>query len=442
MSIREQIKQNNIDHNVFTWVKQGGLNPACIERGEGSFIYDYDGKKILDFTAGLISVNLGHGNLAVINAVTEQMKAIAFPAPVHATKVKGELAKKLAELLPGDLNKAYFTLCGASANEAAIKAARAYSGKQKILTRYRSFHGGSYATMTLGGDPRKLPHDADGIPGVVHFEIPSTYDGIYNENPKKQTEEALKHLERVINYEAAENVAAIMLEGVSGTSGCYLYPEGYMEGVRELCDKYGILLIVDEVMSGFCRTGKWFGFMNYDIVPDIVTMAKGITSSYLPLGCCMLSDKIMAKFQETAFVLGATYSGHPVSCAAGLATINEYERLNVLDNVNKMSAYFGEKVEELKAKHKCIGDYRSKGLLGCFELVKNRETKEPLVPYNAKDVSITTKIAGKFKELGLHSFVRWNHIFVGPPLTISKEELDIAVTVLDEVFTLADTFCD
>lgn len=196
MQIIEEIKQNNIDHNVFTWVKQGGLNPACIERGEGSFIYDYDGKKILDFTAGLISVNLGHGNEAVINAVTEQMKQIAFPAPVHATKVKGELAKKLASLLPGDLNKAYFTLCGASANEAAIKAARAYTNKHKILTRYRSFHGGSYATMTLGGDPRKLPHDTDGIPGVVHFEIPSTYDGIYNENPIKQTEEALKHLEK------------------------------------------------------------------------------------------------------------------------------------------------------------------------------------------------------------------------------------------------------
>lgn len=442
MSITEEIKQNNIDHNVFTWVKQGNLDPICIERGEGSFIYDYDGKKILDFTAGLISVNLGHGNKAVIQAVNEQMKRIAFPAPVYATKVKGDLAKKLSELLPGDLNKAYFTLCGASANEAAIKAVRAYTGKQKILTRYRSFHGGSYATMTLGGDPRKVLHDTDGIPGVVHFEIPSTYDGIYNENPKKQTKEALKHLERVINYEAAENIAAVMLEGVSGTSGCYLYPEGYMEGVRVLCDKYDLLLIIDEVMSGFCRTGKWFGFMNYDIQPDVVTMAKGITSSYLPLGCAMFSDKIMTKFENTPFVLGATYSGHPVLCAAGLAVINEYERLNILDNVNNMSAYFNKKVEGLKIKHKCIGDYRSKGLLGCFELVKNKETKEPLVSYNSKDVSITIKIASKFKELGLHSFVRWNHIFVGPPLTISKEELDIAITALDEVFTLADTYCD
>ena len=442
MQIREEIKQNNIDHNVFTWVKQGGLNPTCIERGEGSFIYDYDGKKILDFTAGLISVNLGHGNKAINDAVIKQMSEISFPAPVHATKVKGELAKKLSEILPGDLNKAYFTLCGASANEAAIKAARAYTGKQKILARYRSFHGGSYATMTLGGDPRKIPHDTDGIPGVVHFEIPSTYDGIYNESPKKQTEEALKHLERVINYEAAENVAAILLEGVSGTSGCYLYPEGYMEGVRALCDKYGILLIIDEVMSGFCRTGKWFGFMNYDIQPDIITMAKGITSSYLPLGCAMFSDKIMAKFENTPFGLGATYSGHPVSCAAALATIAEYERQHILNNVNTMTAYFATKVTELKAKHKCIGDYRNKGLLGCFELVKNQATKEPLVPYNAKDVSITMQIAGEFKELGLHSFVRWNHIFVGPPLNISKMEIDLAVVALDEVFSLADTFCD
>lgn len=442
MSVKEQIKQNNIDHSVFTWVKQGGIDPTCIERAEGSFIYDYDGNKILDFTAGLISVNLGHGNKAIIEAVNKQMKEIAFAAPIYATKVKGELAKKLSEILPGDLNKAYFTLCGASANEAAIKAARAYTGKQKILTRYKSFHGGSYASMTLGGDPRKIPHDTDIIPGVVHFEIPSTYNGIYNEGPQKQTKEALEQLERVINYEAPENIAAIMLEGVSGTSGCHLYPEGYMQGVRDLCDKYDLLLIIDEVMSGFCRTGKWFGFMHYNIQPDIVTMAKGITSSYLPLGCTMFSDKIMAKFENTPFVLGATYSGHPVACAAGLATINEYQRLNILDNVNTMAAYFDQKVQELKTKHKCIGDYRSKGLLGCFELVKNKNSKEPLVAYNAKDVTISTKIAAKFKELGLHSFVRWNYIFVGPPLTISKQELDIAIAVLDKVFTFADQYCD
>jgi taurine--2-oxoglutarate transaminase len=442
MQIRDEIKQNNIDHNVFTWVKQDGINPACIEKGNGSFIYDYDGKKILDFTAGLISVNLGHGNQAIINAITKQLQQIAFPAPVHATKVKGDLAKKLAEILPGDLNKAYFTLCGASANEAAIKAARTYTGKNKILTRYRSFHGGSYAAMTLGGDPRKLPHDQDQIPGIVHFEIPSTYDGIYNENPVKQSEEALKQLERIINYESADNIAAIMLEGVSGTSGCYIYLNGYMQGVRGLCDKYNILLIIDEVMSGFCRTGKWFGFMHYDIIPDMVTMAKGITSSYIPLGCCMISDKIMSAFQDKAFVLGATYSGHPVSCAAGLAAIQEYERLNIIDNVNNVSKHFDAKAKELISKHKCVGDYRSVGLLGCFELVKNKDTKEPLVEYNAKDVNITGKIIAKLKELGMHSFVRWNHVFVGPPLTITKQEIDLAVEALDETFTLADTFCD
>ncbi|MBK8712466.1 MAG: aminotransferase class III-fold pyridoxal phosphate-dependent enzyme [Niastella sp.] len=438
VSEAEEIIQNNLDYTLFSWSKQKGISPIAVEHAEGVYLYDYDGKKYLDFSSGLMNVNIGHGDQRVTEAVVKQMQQAAYVTPSCATKVRGELGKKLAALCPGDLNKAFFTLCGATSIENAIKLARLYTGRHKIFSRYQSYHGATYGSMSAGGDPRRLPMDAQQAPNFIHFDIPYLYRWEYGE--ENLLKESVAALEKQIAYEGPGNIAAILLEGESGSSGCLKYPKGYLKAVRKICDDNGILLIIDEVMSGFGRTGKWFGFQNHGIIPDMITMAKGLTCGYLPLGCLMVSDKIVAKYDDAVMPLGLTYSAHPVSLAAALATLKIYEDDNLIENAVEMGKYLDAQIENLKEKHPCIGDWRNTGLLGCLELVKDRKTKEPLAGFNAKPEALVTsnKIAAKLKELGMYTFVRWNYLFIAPPLIVTKDQIDEGLAIISEALKIAD----
>lgn len=433
-----EIVQNNLDYTLFSWSKQKGIAPIAVKYAEGVYLYDYDDKKILDFSSGLMNVNIGHGDQRITDAVVNQMQEVSYVTPSCVTKVRGELGKKLAEICPGDLNKAFFTLCGATSIENAIKLARLYTGRHKILSRYQSYHGASIGAISASGDPRRIPVDAQQAPNFVHFDLPYLYRWEYGE--ENMLKESVASLERMIAYEGPNNIAAILLEGESGSSGCLQYPKGYLKAVREICDKNGILLIMDEVMSGFGRTGKWFGFQNHDIIPDMICMAKGLTCGYLPFGCLMVSDKIAAKYDDNMLALGLTYSAHPVSCAAALATIKIYEDDGLIENTMAMGKYVNEQVELMKEKHPSIGDFRNTGLLGCIELVKNRTTKEPMAPFNAKpdEMTVMNKVAAKLKELGLYTFVRWSYIFIAPPLCVTKEQIDEGLAIISEAIKIAD----
>ncbi len=432
------IIQNNLDYTLFSWSKQKGIAPIAVKYAEGVYLYDYDGKRYIDFSSGLMNVNIGHGNQRITEAVVKQMQEVSYVTPSCVTKVRGELGKKLAEICPGDLNKAFFTLCGATSIENAIKLARLYTGRHKILSRYQSYHGASIGAISASGDPRRIPADAQQAPNFVHFDLSYLYRWEYGtENLLK---ESVAQLERMVAYEGPANIAAILLEGESGSSGCLQYPTGYLKAVREICNKHGILLIMDEVMSGFGRTGKWFGFENHGIVPDMICMAKGLTCGYLPFGCLMVSDKIAAKYDDNMLALGLTYSAHPVSCAAALETLKIYEDDGLLENAAAMGKYVTEKVEALKQKHPSIGNFRTTGLLGCIELVKNRDTKEPMAPFNAKpdEMAVMNKVAAKIKDLGMYTFVRWSYIFIAPPLCVTKEQIDEGLAIISEAITIAD----
>jgi len=432
--------QDNLDYTLFSWSKQKGIAPIAVERGEGIYLYDYDGKRYIDFSSGLMNVNIGHGDQRITNAVVKQMQQISYVTPSCVTKARGDLGKKLAEICPGDLNKAFFTLCGATSIENGIKLARLYTGRHKILSRYQSYHGSSIGAMTASGDPRKLPVDVQQAPNFVHIDIPYAYR--YAHGEEALLKDTVEQLERIIAYEGPANIAAYLLEGESGSSGCLQYPVGYLKAVREICDKHGILMIMDEVMSGFGRTGQWFGFQNHGIIPDMIAMAKGLTCGYLPFGCLMVSDRIAAKYDDTMLALGLTYSAHPVSCAAALETLHIYESDNLIENAVRMGAYVNEQVELLKAKHPSIGDFRNTGLLGCIELVKNRTTKEPMAPFNAKpdEMMVMNKVAAKIKELGMYTFVRWGYIFIAPPLCVTKEQIDEGLAIISEAIAVADEY--
>jgi len=432
------IIQNNQDYTIFSWSKQKGTNPIAVKRAEGVYLYDYDDKRYIDFSSGLMNVNIGHGDQRITDAVMKQMQQVSYVTPSCVTKARGELGKKLAEICPGDLNKAFFTLGGADSIENAIKLARLYAGRHKILSRYKSYHGSTNAAMTASGDPRKLAVDSQQATNFVHFDLPYLYRWEYGE--ENLLKESVAQLERVIAYEGPSNIAAILLEGESGSSGCMQYPKGYLKKVRELCSKNGILLIMDEVMSGFGRTGKWFGFQNHDIVPDMIAMAKGLTCGYLPFGCLMVSDKIVSKFDDVYLSIGLTYSAHPVCCAAALEVLKIYEEDNLIENCLAMEKYLDNKIEGLKAKHPNIGDWRNTGLLGCLELVKNKETKEPMAPFNAKpdEMVVMSKVAAKIRELGMYTFVRWNYIFIAPPLCINEKQIDEGLAIISEAISIAD----
>jgi len=437
---KEQIINDSKEFSLFSWSAQASVNPIAIERAEGVYLYEIGGKRIIDFSSGLMSVNIGHGDQRVTAAVVEQMQKVSFVTPTCTTEIRAKLAKKLAEICPGDLNKAFFTLCGTSSVDNAIKLARLYTGRHKIVGRYRAFHGGSIGGMSVGGDPRKLANDSQQMTNAVLLDDPYYFFGMKDVDDATKLNLSLEYVERVIHFEGKTNIAAFIFEGESGSSGCLHYPKGYLKGIKALCKKYDILFIADEVMSGFGRTGKWFGFENHDIIPDIVCMAKGLTSSYLPLGCLMVSDKIAAKFDTTPMMIGLTYNAHPVAMAAALAVINIYESDHLIENTRQMSTYMESKIEAMRASHPSMGAFRNKGLLGCLDILKNKKTGELIAPYNATgdDLKLTNQIGAKIRELGLYTFVRWGYIFIAPPLCITKNQIDEGLAIISEALKIAD----
>ena len=442
MTESEQVIQDNLDYTLFSWSKQKDISPIAVKRAEGVYLYDYDGKRYLDFSSGLVNVNIGHGHQRVTNAVIEQMNEVSYVTPSCVTKARGDLGKKLASVTPEGMNKTLFTVCGATAIDNAIKLARLYTGRHKIIARYRAFHGASYGAMTAGGDPRKLASDSQQVPNIVHVEDPYCYRCPWGQEPGSCQKLCISHVERVVEFEGPENIAAIIMEGESGTSGCIKYPAGYLKSIRSLCDKYGILLIADEVMSGFGRTGKWFGVDYHGVVPDMIATAKGITAGYLPLGALVVSDAIANHYNDRVLWLGLTYSAHPVTCAAGLEVLKIYEDENLIENAAVMGKYIDERMIEIAARHPSVGDFRNTGLLGCIELVKNRVTKEPMAPYNAKpaEMMIMNKVATRLKEAGMYTFVRWNYIFIAPPLCINHIQVDEGLAMIEEALSVADGF--
>ena len=373
------------------------------------------------------------------------MSKVSYVFPGMITDVRGKLGKKLAEITPGSLKKTFFTLGGAEAIENAIKLARAYTGRHKVITQYRSYHGATYGAISASGDPRKHPVDSQQLTNIVHVENPYYYRCPWNSSsPEECATLCARNLEQIIQYENPESIAAILLEGESGSSGCIKYPPGYWKMVKEIADKYGILTISDEVMSGFGRTGEWFGINHHDVEPDMMCLAKGLTSGYLPLGGLTVSETIAEYFDDTPLPLGLTYSAHAAACAAAIACIEVYEEENLFENARRMGHYLEQRVEALKEKHPSIGDFRNTGLLGCIELVKNRETKEPVTPWNAKPSGseATNRMAAKIRELGMFTFVRWNWIFIAPPLIINEEQMDEGLDIISQAISIADEYCN
>lgn len=439
----DQIVQDNLDYTLFSWAKQGGLNPINAKSAHGVYVFDRDGKRYLDFSSQLMNVNIGHGNPRIANAVAKQMSELSYVYPGMATDVRGKLGKKIAEITPGNLTKSFFTLGGAEAVENAIKVARMYTGRHKIISHYRSYHGATYGAISAGGDPRKFPMDSQAVPNFVHVENPYFYRCPWNTSSMEECGEmAAKNIENIIKYENPDSIAAILIEGESGSSGCIKYPPNYWKRLREIADSYGILLIDDETMSGFGRTGKMFGIDHSGVTPDLMCMAKGLTSGYLPLGAVVVTDTIAKHFDDNPLVIGLTYSAHAVSCAAAVENIQVIEDENMVANTAKMGLYVEQEVEKLKEKHPSIGDFRNTGLLGCIELVKNRKTKEPVTPWNAKphEMEATLKMASKIRALGMFTFVRWNWIFIAPPLCVTTEQVDEGLDIVSQAISIADEY--
>jgi taurine---2-oxoglutarate transaminase len=435
----EQIVKLCKEHSIYEWSAQANVNPLPMVKAKGVHFWDAGGKRYLDFNSQLMSVNIGHGDERVIQAIKDQADRLTYANPYMAHEPRALLGKKLSELAPGDLNKSFFTLGGAEANENAIKIARLVTGRNKIVVRYRSYHGGTAGAATLTGDPRRFAAEP-GIPGVVRVLDPYHYRcGFCAEQPAC-TLMCLRHVEEVLEYEGPQNVAAILMETVTGTNGIIIPPDGYLQGLRALCDRHGILLILDEVMSGFGRTGKWFATNHWGVVPDLMTIAKGLTSSYLPLGAVMMSDRIAAHFEKNVFYGGLTYNSHPMSCAAALATISVYEQDKLIDNAERLGKVLSRELLRLKEKHPSVGDVRSIGLFSILELVKDRKTREPLAPYNAKpdQMAVMNKLNAFLRENGVYTMIRWNNVFVNPPLCITEEQLLEGLAVVDRALALTD----
>lgn len=438
----KEIAQMHKDYVMQSWSKSG-VDALPVERAEGIYFYDYDGKKYADMASLLVCSNLGHELPEIVEAIKKQADKMCFMAPAYASEPKSVLAKMLVELAGADTYKrVFFTNGGAESNENAIKMARMVTGRTKIFSCYRSYHGATLGASNASGDWRRYAAEIGGANGFVHFMNPQMYRDGYTKgvDDAEVTKKYLDALDLQLRYEGPQNVAAIVMESIVGANGVILPPDGYMEGVRALCDKYGILLICDEVMAGFYRTGKAFAFMNFDIKPDIITFAKGVTCGYVQLGGVAVSSKIAEYFDDHLLSCGLTYSGHPLACAAGVACVNYYKEANILDNVNKVGKVLGEILEELKKKHSCIGDVRYIGLFSSIELVKDRKTKEPLVPYGKDPEGSMGKIIGMLKAKKFMTYSHENMIFVNPALIITEEQLREEMVKVDEVLTEVDSW--
>jgi taurine--2-oxoglutarate transaminase len=413
-------------HTIYEWSAQSKVEPIPVARAKGIYFWTPEDKRYIDFNSQLMCVNIGHGDERVIRAIAAQAATLAYANPFMATAVRARLGAKLAEITPGDIDAFFFTNGGAEANENAIKIARWFTGRHKILAFYRSYHGGTAGAITLTGDPRRWAAEP-GIPGVVHVLNP--YHGI--QRGWDNADAALAYLEETIQLEGANTIAGFIMEPVVGTNGILIPPDGYLQGVRALCDKYGIVMIADEVMAGFGRTGKWFSVEHWDVVPDLMTMAKGLTSAYVQLGAVGMRRKIADHFQNHVFYGGLTYNSHPLACAAALATIAVYEEDNLIERARQMGMLMKELLEDLARRHRCVGAVRSIGLFGVVELVQNRKTMAPMAPFNGTSPEMQ-ELGRYFRAEGLYTFVRWNTFFTNPPLCISEPELREAFAIIDK----------
>jgi taurine---2-oxoglutarate transaminase len=430
----DRVKADDAKHVLHSWSVRSAIDPIPVAGAEGRYFWDYDGKRYLDFASQLVNVSLGHQHPKVVAAIKDQADRLTTIGPMMANEKRSELARLLAEVTPGDLTMSFFTNGGAEANENAIKLARWKTGRQKIVARYRSYHGATAGSITLTGDPRRWPAEP-GIPGVVRILDPYTYRCPAGHPDPCPVCTGTPHLEEILQYEGPETVAAVILETVTGTNGVIVPPDGYLQAVREVCDRHGILLILDEVMAGFGRTGKWFACDHWDVVPDILTVAKGINSGYVPLGAMVISEELAGWVRDKYFAGGLTYSGHPLACAAGVASIEAFQEEGIVENSAELGAVLGERLRELAGRHESIGDARGLGLFYGVELVKDRETREPLVPFNASGEAFApmAKIFKAALDRGLYLMMHWNVIIVAPPLTITREELEEGLEILDEV---------
>jgi taurine--2-oxoglutarate transaminase len=412
-------------HTLFEWSAQGAVDPIPVAGAKGCWFWTPEGKRYLDFNSQLMCVNIGHGDERVIRAMHQQAETLAYANPFMATEARARLGRKLAEICPGDIEVFFFTNGGAEANENAIKLARFYTGRHKILSFYRSYHGGTAGAMTLTGDPRRWAAEP-GIPGVVHVLNP--YHGI--QQGWESAAAALARIEETIQLEGPQTIAGFILEPVTGTNGVLVPPDGFLQGVRELCTRYGILMIADEVMSGFGRTGEWFAVDHWRVVPDLMTMAKGLTSAYVPLGAVGMRRSIADHFKDKVFFGGLTYNSHPLGCATALATLQVYEDDHLIDAARRMGSVMKDLLAGLEAKHAIVGAVRSIGLFGIVELVKDRQSMEPLAPFNGTSEPMN-QLRKIFRDEGLYTFVRFNYFFTNPPLTITEEELRHGFDIVD-----------
>lgn len=430
----KKVVQENRDYTMFSWSVQATSDPVHMTRGEGVWFWDGDDNRWLDFSSQLINLNVGHQHPKVLEAIKRQVDELCFAGPGFATEPRGALGKKLSEVT--GLAKSFFTLGGAEANENAMKIARLVTGRDKIITRYRSYHGATMGSMTASGDPRRWPVEP-GIPGIVRAFDPYCYRCPFGQKVETCARECVSHIEEIIQMEGPSNVAAVMVEGITGSNGLLVPPDDYYPRLRALCDKYGILLIDDEVMCGFGRTGKWLATQHYGVKPDIVSCAKGLTSGYLPLGAVIVSEAIANYFENHMLWGGLTYSGHPVCCAAAVANLSVYEEERIFANVERQGRYLASRLEAMKRKHACVGDVRYKGLFSVLELVRDKASREPLAPFNGSGPEMA-KLASHLKSKHLYAFSRFNMLWVCPPLIISENELSHGLDIIEQALVLVD----
>ncbi len=439
----DEILSLSKEHVFYTWSAQAKVNPIAVARAKGVYFWDVNDKRYLDFNSMTMCVNVGHGDERIVKAMQEQAAELPYAGPGMTTRIRALASKAVADVTPQKaLTKVLFTLGGADANENAIKLARGCTGRHKILTRYRSYHGSTAGAMAATGDPRRVTWEPNLMPGIVHFLDPYRYRSTFHRTIPDISEEEfardyVNHLEEIIRYEGPETIAAIMMESVTGTNGIIIPPQGYMQGVRALCDKYGIVMIADEVMSGFGRTGKWFAIEHWDVTPDIMTMAKGLTSAYAPLGAVAMKPEIAAAFNETPFESGLTYTSHPISLAAAVANINVMREDNLIEHAAGMGPVLKRMLSDLGEAHPSVGEVRNIGLFGIVELVRDRATKEPMAPWNGSSPEMTA-LKKYCLDNGLFLYTHWHTILIIPPLVITERQLKDGFDVLDKALEITD----
>ncbi|MCW2710538.1 MAG: tpa 2 [Marmoricola sp.] len=429
-------------HVFHSWSAQAQLKPMTIAGAEGSYVWDYDGNRFLDFSSQLVNTNIGHQHPKVVAAIQAQAARLCTIAPQHANAERSEAARLIADLAPGDLNKVFFTNGGADAIEHAVRMARLHTGRHKVLTTYRSYHGGTSVAVQMTGDPRRWPNDG-GATGVVHFFGPYPYRSpFWSSDVEQECQRALEHLEQVIAFEGPATIGAVVLESIPGTAGVLVPPDGYLAGVRELCDRHGIVYVADEVMAGFGRAGEWFAVNHWDVVPDLITFAKGSNSGYVPLGGVVISDRIAATFEDRVYPGGLTYSGHPLACAAAVASIGAMKDEHIIENAARIGRdVLGPGLRELAERHPSVGEVRGMGVFWAVELVRDRQTREPLAPYGGTSPAMNALVAA-CKDQGLLPFTNFNRLHVVPPCTVSDTEAKEGLSILDQALTVADEHTD